>query len=309
MRYREYDCDICGSDESVAVPHIRRYTEGQAVRICKDCGLVYYNKRRSPQEIARYWDEELYDDGTYDPHRPVESGRYAFAKAFIQKHLSLKGRAVFDIGIGEGQFLEMIREEGAEVCGVESSGRNSRILASKEIPHFAGTIEDYARAAENKRGRADIVTVLFVLQNSQSATDMVDAAHGVLKEGGVLYIQMGSRILVPFKKPMGTYFTRLPQDEQPYHFSFGTLQCLLAKCGFEVFAANNFWDDDLMSVLARKLPREQHIPWLRDDFVVVKEWFERWHRESEKMKRYIKIPPLSYHFPSYHTFYREAARA
>jgi SAM-dependent methyltransferase len=304
-----FPCDICGSTKAIEAPHAGEYTGNQPIHICKDCGLVYYRQRRSPEEIARYWDEVLYgnekdNQDSYDPNRPIFASRYAYSVSFLKKHLgTLKHKKVFDIGIGEGQFLEKIREEGAEVFGVESSARNCRMLKKKKIPHYFGTIEKYDSEMSASGKKADIVTLIFVLQNSQSATDMIRAAHRILKEKKHLLIVMGSRILVPFKKPLGTYLNTLPQDEQPYHFSIGTLQCLLAKCHFRIVATNHYWDDDLMVVLAEKRPESEDIEWLRDDYRAVSRFFTDWHKASQDMKRYIKFLPIPEAFPTFHTFY------
>lgn len=314
MSFQEYPCDICGCEDAVLVPHCEEYTQGQPIYICKDCGLVYVKNRRSPEEMAVYWDEEVYDGDDedlmiYNPVHPVFQSRRVFARALIQKYLGdSKGKLIFDIGIGEGQFLELMRNDGAQVFGVESSKKNCAILNKKNIPHFQGTIEQFNSLLETGQSPvapADVATIIFVLQNCQSATDMIAAAYNLLAPNGHLLIEMGSRILVPFKKPMGTYFHTLPQDEQPYHFSIGTLQCLLAKCGFEIIATNNYWDDDLMCVIARKKANDTEIKWMKDDYREVVDFFERWHAETRLMKKYIKFPPLKYDLPSHHTFYKD----
>jgi hypothetical protein len=95
---------------------------------------------------------------------------------------------------------------------------------------------------------------------------MLKAAYTVLKGDGHIFIQMGSRILVPFKKPLGTYFSKLPQDDQPYHFSINTLQGVLAKSGFKIIMTNNYWDEDLLCVLAEKRPLTEDIEWYPDNY-------------------------------------------
>ncbi|MBF0123426.1 MAG: methyltransferase domain-containing protein [Candidatus Omnitrophica bacterium] len=315
MNSLKYDCDVCGSSDCVEIPNVRQYTAGQAIHVCKGCGLVYCRTRRSPEDLAIYWEEQMYgrerrEQIVYDPERPVFAGRRAYAVSFLKKSFGggLQAKKIFDIGLGEGQFGEQLREAGCAVSGVETSKENSKVLAEKKILHYLGTIEQYDTLSEVKKfEKVDIATIIFVLQNSQSATAMVNAAYNQLKEGGSLFIMMGSRILVPFRKPIGTYFSTLPQDVQPYHFSISTLQHLLAKCGFAITHFNNYWDDELMCVIARKLSRDEKVEKMKDDDQEVLNWFERWHHESEKMVKYIKkIPGVRYHgLPSEHTFYEQ----
>lgn len=303
---KEVACDLCGSSDSIEVPHCREYTNNQPIQICKSCGLVFFKYRRSPEALAKFWEEEMFKSGEYTSHNPTFKSRHVYAVEFIEKHIGLKNISLADIGAGEGQFLDMCRERGANIFGIESSRNNSGLLKKMNIPHFNGTIEDYVSEIKNDKhfvADKDIVTILWTLQNSQSCVDMLDAANMLLKEDGYIFIQMGSRILVPFKKPLGTYFSTLPQDDQPYHFSVNTLQGVLAKCGFEVYMTNNYWDEDLLCILAQKRPKDEKIEWVPDDYREVMNFFDRWHAESEAMKKYLKILPLNYRFSKTHTFY------
>jgi hypothetical protein len=131
---------------------------------------------------------------------------------------------------------------------------------------------------------------------------MLNAAYGMLNKGGYLFIQMGSRINVPFKKPLGSYLSTLPQDNQPYHFSINTLQGILAKCNFEIIMTNKYWDEDLLCVLAKKNTSKKTIKWEKDNYQEIRNFFIRWHKESLLMKQCLKILPLNYEKFIAHTF-------
>ena len=60
--FRDYPCDLCGADDPIEIPHCRLYTAGQVIHICGDCGFVYVRARRSSEEIARVWAQEIYGD-------------------------------------------------------------------------------------------------------------------------------------------------------------------------------------------------------------------------------------------------------
>jgi hypothetical protein len=45
--YRDYPCDLCGSDEPIEIPRCRLDTGGQVIHICGNCGFVYARARRS----------------------------------------------------------------------------------------------------------------------------------------------------------------------------------------------------------------------------------------------------------------------
>ena len=80
--YQHYPCDLCGSEEAVEIPYVRFYTGNQPVHICSVCGFVYVRMRRSSEEIARVWSEELYG-GVYTAKKhPVMMPRYHYVAGF-----------------------------------------------------------------------------------------------------------------------------------------------------------------------------------------------------------------------------------
>ncbi|MBF0343319.1 MAG: methyltransferase domain-containing protein [Nitrospirae bacterium] len=304
---KEVNCELCGSSETVEVPHCRQYTNNQPIHICKKCGLVYFKYRRSPDEMAKHWEHVMFKTGEYTSHNPVFKSRHIFALEFIKESIGVKDKVIVDIGAGEGQFLDYCRKEGAKkVFGIESAKMNSELLKVLNIDHFHGTIEAYTKAEISRdvfSPYADIVTIMWTLHASQSCVDMLTAAYDMLKDDGYVFIQMGSRVLVPFKKPLGTYFSTVLQDDTPYHFSINTLEGMLAKCNFKITNTNHYWDNDLLNILAQKRPKNENIEWQPDDYREVEDYFERWHNESERMKKYVRILPLDYKLTKIHTFY------
>lgn len=295
----EEKCDICGSHKAIEVPNVRKYTEGAVVHICADCGLVAYRKKATPEEMAAFWENVGFKESYKPEANPEVRSRHMFGTEFIKKHVGYKNKLIVDIGAGEGQFLEIIKNDGGNVFGIESSSENCALLKKRNIDYYNGFIESYSGDV-----KGDVATLVFTLQNSQSATDMIMASRNLIKDGGHLFIEMGSRIMVPFKKPMGTYFSTYIQNYQPYHFSFSALQRLLAKCGFEVEVTNNFWDDNLLCVLAKKVSMDKKVEYTENSREEIYNWFSRWDQESDLMRQYVKIPNLNYSFFDKHTFYK-----
>lgn len=273
-------CDLCGCDDAIEIACARQHTEGQPIHVCSKCGLVYVRERRSADEIARSWSDDLY--GTeYTARIPAVKARLTYVADFTDMHLNLRGKKVCDIGAGEGPFLKMLRDEyGAEVFGIEPSRRNCRLLEDLQVPNFCGTIEDYASSAR-PGGQADVATMLWTLECCRSPRDMLHAAWEILPEDGHVVIGTGSRLLVPFKKTLSEYLTRFALDTHPVRFSASTLRGILAVCGFESVHINRYFDTDYLCVIGRKRPRGTTLAWTGDDPARVVEFFERWHRDSE----------------------------
>lgn len=279
--YQEFPCDLCGSIDAVEVPHARGYTGGQPIYICKQCGFVYVKLRRTAQEISDIWSNEIFNDN-YTAKIPAIKSRQMYVADFIDTKITLKGKKVCDIGTGEGQFLEIISQDRyrAKVFGIEASRINCQSLTRMGIEHFNGTIEDYCAAGKDRNNKADIVTIMWTLEACRSCKDMLSGAYRILKDNGYVVVATGSRILVPFKKPLYLYFGKNPADTHPFRFSANTLGGILAVSGFNVIHLNRYIDSDVLCIIAKKQRRKIKIKWQGDNPLEVYNFFKRWHKET-----------------------------
>ncbi|MBG0776949.1 MAG: class I SAM-dependent methyltransferase [Desulfovibrionaceae bacterium] len=275
--YMECPCDLCGATEAVEMPHCRLYNNDQPIHICRQCGFVYVKYRRSAEDIAKAWSDDLYGN-EYTARIPAVVARQRYAADFTDIKIDLKNKSVLDIGAGEGQFLDILKEYGAAPFGVEPSSKNCEDMSGSGLDCFCGTIEQFMAAGRTER--YDVATILWTLENCYSCTDMLKAAHDLLKPGGHVVVATGSRILVPFKKTMWDYLGPNPADTHCFRFSANTLQGLLAIAGFKTVAINRYHDTDYLCVIGQKQEGGEAIPWKGDHFVEVYSFFERWHRES-----------------------------
>ena len=283
IEWEKFSCDLCGSDNAEEIPAIHEYQPDQPVHVCRDCGFVYVPKRRSAKAIADSWSDELYEHA-YTAGIPAVKARQLYVADFIHSAIGLKGKALCDIGGGEGQFLDMARNPayGARVFAIEPSERNCGQMGEMSIECYHGTVEDFNQDPAERKRRFDIVTIMWTLEACRSCRDMLDAAYGVLGEGGHIAIATGSRILVPFKKPLHYYVGNDKWgDTHPFRFSANTLRALLAVSGFAPIHINRHFDTDYLVVIAQKTDRTKDIPWEKDDYREVIDFFDRWHRETQ----------------------------
>lgn len=279
-QYREFPCDICGAEDPVEVPHSRQYTNGQPVHICRRCGFVYVVRRRSADRIAEAWSAEIFG-GTYTAAIPAVTARLTYVAEFLTTTIGLKGKALAEIGAGEGRFLAMVKDRyGANVFGIEPSSANGKLLSDAGIPHYTGTIEAYLEAKESCAGTFDLIVVLWTLENCQDCRAMLRGAHRLLKPGGDVVVATGSRILVPFKKPLHTYLSTIPADANAFRFSANTLRDVLAVSGFEPIHINRFIDHDILCVIGRRRDDGSAAAWTGDNYLDVHGFFERWHVDT-----------------------------
>ena len=127
----------------------------------------------------------------------------------------------------------------------------------------------------------DIVTLLWTLENCGSAKAVIQAAKRMLKPGGKLIVATGSRILVPFKKPLWAYIDDSPADLHPWRFSVRTLINLLSANGFELSHTNSTATSDYL-VASAIIHGDASPIGLVDDHNEVIDFFNRWHEDTVK---------------------------
>jgi SAM-dependent methyltransferase len=228
------------------------------------------------------WSREIFGHA-YTSAIPAVRARLVYVAEFVHDTLGLAGRDVCEIGAGEGHGLELLKDVryDARVFGIEPSAENGARLRAAGIDHFTGTIEEFVDRPDAGRGVFDVVMIQWTLENCQDCRAMLDGAHRVLKPGGAVVVATGSRILVPFKKPLHTYFSHLPADTHAFRFSANTLQGILAVSGFDVVRVNRYLDHDILCAIAHKTDRSRPIDWRGDNYLDVYNFFERWYADTK----------------------------
>ena len=279
--YTVFRCDLCGEDRPVEVPYARLYTGDQPVHICGNCGFVYVRERRSAKEIARVWSDQIYGSVYSAQNNPAVIARQIFVAEFLAGNSDIAGKRICDIGAGEGLFLKYLAERYSTIgFGIEPSLHNCKLLADAGIGCFNGTIEQFNESLQGSSYQADVVTIMWTLENCTSCIDMLKGARALLTDGGKIVVATGSRILVPFKKPLFMYFSGTPMDSHSFRFSANSLQNALGKTGFKTLATNRFVDSDILCILAEKMPNGDMGIFCKDNPAEVHSFFERWHWES-----------------------------
>ena len=263
-------CDLCGADEPIPIEVARHYVGDQEPpSICSGCGFVYIVNRRPAREIAASWSELF--DGTYSPRSPAVIARLTYVAETIRQQIGLEGKSVCDIGCGDGAFLEIARLMGGKPWGIEPADVGGQIAHG--IPNFRGTIEDCEWERE-----FDIVTINWTLENTQSCTAMLNAARRLTNPDGYIVVATGSRLLVPYKKPLNRYLGTNPADTHCFRFSANSLVNALRRSGFEIHYLNAYADSDVLLVIGK--PSECVYPFrFPDKAQAVARFFENWHKE------------------------------
>ena len=280
--------DFKGLGEMIEIPTSKFYKKNNPLYVCKYSGLIRAKNIRSSKEIATAWSDEVYgskfDEKNYTALIPAVKARQTYVADFTHVNLNLNNKNICDVGAGEGQFFEIILEKKykANCFGIEPSKNNCDQLKKKGFKSFVGTAEEYSQSSEFSEKKFDIVTIMWTLVNVASCIDIVKAAYHMLKPGGYIVVAEGSRILVPFKKPLNYYLSPISTDLHPYHYSDNSLANLLKVVGFKITKMNRYIDSDYLCLIGKKEDKFHNNTFEVDNYKDVLSFFERWHHETEK---------------------------
>lgn len=291
MSNKIFPCDVCDSDDGEEIQCISKYTKGAPIHVCRNCGFVYVRERRSFQEIADTWSNEIYSDNDenrtsaiYTAIRPAIRSRLIYILETIDAELGLKGKSLCDIGAGEGVFLDYINRLKSDVYvfGIEPSKANCELMTQLDIDNFPGTIEEYIFSLNKTSEKFDVVTISWTLEDCQDCKVMLNAANNLLKPGGHLVIGTGSRILVPYKKPLDYYVGPGEQDTHCFRFSPNSLSNLMKRTGFLPVYTNRYIDQDVLCMIGQKDSAADSLAIEKDNYQEVIDYFERWDFETDR---------------------------
>jgi hypothetical protein len=284
----DYACDVCGSEHAADIEVTRHYTKGEPVAVCRDCGFVYMRTRPVPSETTAAWATEVFSDRFDEGHYtargiPAVSARHVYVAEFLEINVSLRGKATVDIGAGEGAFLQLLADPkyGAVTFGIEPSAVNCRLMTQAGFACFNGSVEEYLASAGARADGFERATIIWTLENTGSCRSMMAAARSLLKEDGYLTVATGSRVLVPFKKPLHYFLNPQVAAIHPFFFSANALHNLFGNAGFAVEYVNRFIDTDYLVMIGRAQRQPDCTPLAKDDWREVINFFERWHDETQ----------------------------
>jgi N-acetylglucosaminyldiphosphoundecaprenol N-acetyl-beta-D-mannosaminyltransferase len=126
---------------------------------------------------------------------PASYGSYAVTKRIgkIDETLDLKGKTLLDVGCGNGCYTAELARRAACVCGID--------IQMSHLKAFRDTISRVQGVAENlpfSSEKFDVVTMIEVLEHTNSDRQVLKECFRVLKPGGLLVLFVPNR-LYPFE--------------------------------------------------------------------------------------------------------------
>jgi 2-polyprenyl-3-methyl-5-hydroxy-6-metoxy-1,4-benzoquinol methylase len=223
-----------------AAKDYRRANEHKAwgVAWCDQCGYGRVSDAVTPEEVSAFYRTDYYTHtasglttaatSLLDKVRIHLAWRFDHGTDLSPRELAAPGK-LCDIGCGNGVNLGKFKDAGFHVVGVEPD-EAAREVASQIAAVHAGTGESLPEALQND---FDYVLLSHVLEHTISPSAALANARSLLKDDGVLIIEVPNNEALGFK-----LFAQLwPWTDVPRHIHFFTgpsLRKLLETEGFRI---------------------------------------------------------------------------
>lgn len=213
-------CILCDSDKAVKLVELNSFF----VNKCESCGLVYVNPRPSKDEIIAHYCSR------YKPTPNLKKwSNLKKSKRMLQmiERKIRKGR-LLDVGCSYGIFLDMARNNGWDVKGVEIAEGPAEYAGSQNIDIVKRELID----AKFSDSEFEIITMWHLLEHTLNPFLTLLEANRILKNEGFLFLSTPN-ISSLVAKLCGKYWSWLDPPTHLYYFSSKTIVKLLEKAGFK----------------------------------------------------------------------------
>ncbi len=213
---------------------------------CRDCGFVFANPAPAQEAI-----EQFYAALADEEYSQENEGRGRNFSTILKRlrPFAPPGSLLLDVGAASGIFLNLARQAGYRVSGIEPS---KALVADAEklygLKLFCGTVEQFAVSE-----KFAAITLLDVLEHVADPGTFIATLNKFLAPGGMLVIvtpDIGSLTA----RIMGGRWWHY-RVAHIHFFNHRSLNRLLEKNGFEIVMRKRFaWNFSLYYLLTRLLP-------------------------------------------------------
>ena len=175
-------CNLCGSEDSTIIFSNARL-EQHNIRYCTHCGLVFLETGKTQAEIEAFYQTEYRKVSTLPVQTPQQHYNDPVTKKdiksqleFILNNSEVKGTKVLEIGSASGGLLELLRNEGATVSGIELNNEYRDFSKSWGMNVFSNTIEHLAK----HKKEYDIIVAFHVLEHIVNPMESIGAIFSCL---------------------------------------------------------------------------------------------------------------------------------
>ncbi len=238
-RFEKVNCVVCGNNNFELLSEKDRYGLYVPTVICKDCGLVQINPRMNQESYSEFYDSEyrkLYS-GEEFPSEDYLKNRQLHGKAILklvekQYNKPCKNKFVVEIGTGAGGILQVFKERGNEVFGVDLGSEYINYGKARGLNLRIGTVDDLNKL----KIKPDIVIYNHVLEHIMNPVKELKKLRKNLKSTSIVYIEVPG--INNLTKSYNLDLLKYIQNAHTYYFSLKTLKNIGDKAGFTCVYGN-----------------------------------------------------------------------
>lgn len=206
---------------------------------CSACGLVQLGAEPVP-----YYREVIRAAAFSDEMRQFRQTQF---QTWISRY-GLTGKKVLEVGCGRGEYLSLLKEQGADAHGIEYSAASVSACAAQGLSAQRGFIDKATKHVRNTPFDA-FVTLNFLEHWPNPCATLKGIGNNLVADGiGLVEVPNFDMIL---EKQL---FSEFISDHLLY-FTRASLSFALQSSGFEVLECGSVWHDYILSAVVRKRPQ------------------------------------------------------
>lgn len=221
-------CPLCGGTSTTL--YVRK--NECDVYACVECKLKFVHPL--PGSFEEIYGKDYFAGaadgyGYVDYDADKEPMRGAFQKYLeIIRRLRPEAKSIFDVGAATGFFLDMAREKGFRVSGVEISEFAASLAREKGIEVKTGVLTDMPNEES-----FDVLTMLDVIEHVQNPEVEIAKAYSMISDSGLLVINTPDAGSV-YARLLGRRWHLIVPPEHLFYFDRENIKLLLERNGFKV---------------------------------------------------------------------------
>jgi len=202
---------------------------------CQECGFV---------QLAQMLEPSFYDDYlmTSSHSAQMKTFQQAQASEFVRR-FGLSGKRVIEVGCGDGNYLDYLRQAGANVAGIEASSRFQELSRKRGFTVFSGYVSRESAIPESPW---DGFVIRQVLEHVPDPNGFLQGIRASLASGAAGLVEVPS---LEQSLDNGRFYDFFADHVN--YFSARTLRYALERNGFEVIDVSREMGGEYNVVLVR----------------------------------------------------------
>jgi 2-polyprenyl-3-methyl-5-hydroxy-6-metoxy-1,4-benzoquinol methylase len=243
-------CGFCGNN------HYDNYESLEDWNIvkCKGCGFHYTNPRPKLSVLDKYYDSKYFKDVRHSKkfHNSDGTIRKTTESYFnrietIESNIEKRGR-LLEIGAARGGFLNVMKDRGWHVDGVEIS--KDAVGLAKEIygiDLFLGIYQDF-----QPKEKFDVICMYQTLEHVPDPKQILEKSYRLLNEGGLLIVEVPNIKGFDIKKDKDRRYLVYDLPRHLNHFSPKFLVNQMTNMGYEILEVDRYYPQFVLDLINRK---------------------------------------------------------